>query len=126
MLGPADHSTKRICCQPRLLPLSLRLERGQVDLVFKIDCSIPALPNSCLLLSFWRAQVTAAGFLAYMMDMSPLLPRDTEFLKLLTDAFGVDAHIERSALVKPGSVEDLLRTGRGAHGIPEYTAGELI
>lgn len=67
-------------------------------------------------------EVSAAGFLAYMQDVSPLLPRDTEFIKLLNDAFGVDAHMDRSALVKPGSVEDLLRSGRGAHGIPEYTA----
>lgn len=86
--------------------------------------SSPLSSRSIARLRYCLLQVSAAGFLAYMQDVSPLLPRDSEFIKLLNDAFGVDAHMDRSALVKPGSVEDLLRTGRGAHGIPEYTAGE--
>jgi hypothetical protein len=74
-----------------------------------------AFPN-CTDVSFGK-------FLDYCKDLSAALPRDTEFVRLMSEGFGVtDTHIERASLVKPGSIEDLLRTGRGAHGLPDATA----
>lgn len=68
-------------------------------------------------------EVSFGKFLDYCKDVSAALPRDSEFVKLIQEGFGVaDTYIERSSLVKPGSIEDLLRTGRGAHGLPDATA----
>jgi len=68
------------------------------------------------------SEVGFADWLDYCKDLSAVLPRDSEFCALFGEAFGADTRLERASLVKPGSIEDLLRSGRGAHGVPDASA----
>jgi hypothetical protein len=68
------------------------------------------------------SEVGFTDWLDYCKDLSAVLPRDSEFCALFGEAFGADTRLERASLVKPGSIEDLLRSGRGAHGVPDASA----